>query len=124
MHVTRGRRAQRRARPAAGFHRPASLPAGTLAVGQRLVSAPYTPVVPTCSNCGEDNPARARFCMACAAALTVAGPQEVRKTVTVVFSDLKGSTSLGEALDAESLRDVMGRYFERMRAILDGHGAA
>jgi class 3 adenylate cyclase/tetratricopeptide (TPR) repeat protein len=62
--------------------------------------------------------------MACAAALTVAGPQEVRKTVTVVFSDLKGSTSLGEALDAESLRDVMGRYFERMRAILDGHGAA
>jgi class 3 adenylate cyclase len=62
--------------------------------------------------------------MACAAALTLTGSQEVRKTVTVVFSDLKGSTSLGEALDAESLRDVMGSYFERMRAILHSHGAA
>jgi class 3 adenylate cyclase len=62
--------------------------------------------------------------MACAAALTVAGSQEVRKTVTVIFSDLKGSTNLGEALDPESLRDVMGRYFERMRAILQSHGAA
>jgi len=62
--------------------------------------------------------------MACAAALTVAGSQEIRKTVTVIFSDLKGSTSLGEALDPESLRDVMGRYFERMRAILQSHGAA
>jgi class 3 adenylate cyclase/tetratricopeptide (TPR) repeat protein len=95
-----------------------------LAVSRVGVPAPYTPVVPICANCGEENPARARFCMTCAAALTVAGSQEVRKTVTVVFSDLKGSTSLGEALDAESLRDVMGRYFERMRAILHGHGAA
>jgi class 3 adenylate cyclase/tetratricopeptide (TPR) repeat protein len=62
--------------------------------------------------------------MACAAAITAVDAQEVRKTVTVVFSDLKGSTSLGEALDPESLRDVMGRYFERMRYVLHGHGAA
>jgi class 3 adenylate cyclase/tetratricopeptide (TPR) repeat protein len=62
--------------------------------------------------------------MACAAALIGVSSQEVRKLVTVVFSDLKGSTSLGETLDPESLRDVMGRYFERMSGILHGHGAA
>src|SRR6266542_2026636 len=48
--------------------------------------------------------------------------QEVRKTVTIVFSDLKGSTSLGESLDSESLREVMNRYFDAMRAVLERHG--
>jgi class 3 adenylate cyclase/tetratricopeptide (TPR) repeat protein len=62
--------------------------------------------------------------MACAAALIAVSSLEVRKLVTVVFSDLTGSTSLGETLDPESLRDVMGRYFERMSGILRGHGAA
>jgi len=42
--------------------------------------------------------------------------------VTIVFSDLKGSTSLGERLDQESLREVMGRYFEGMSAVLERHG--
>ena len=46
----------------------------------------------------------------------------MRKTVTIVFSDLKGSTSLGEALDSESLREVLTRYFEEMRAVLEEHG--
>ena len=48
--------------------------------------------------------------------------QEIRKTVTIVFSDLKGSTDLGERLDSESLREVMTRYFEAMRAELERHG--
>jgi class 3 adenylate cyclase/tetratricopeptide (TPR) repeat protein len=42
--------------------------------------------------------------------------------VTVVFSDLAGSTGLGERLDPESLTLVMGRYFERTRAVLERHG--
>src|SRR5207249_7561650 len=59
----------------------------------------------------------------CGAALTVPVPlPEVRKTVTIVFSDLKGSTSLGESIDAESLREVLGRYFDEMRSILERHG--
>jgi class 3 adenylate cyclase/tetratricopeptide (TPR) repeat protein len=48
--------------------------------------------------------------------------QEVRKTVTVVFSDLKDSTALGEGIDPESLREVMNRYFAEMRDILQRHG--
>jgi class 3 adenylate cyclase/tetratricopeptide (TPR) repeat protein len=51
------------------------------------------------------------------------GPtREVRKTVTVVFTDVTGSTSLGERLDPESLRRVMSRYFEEMQAVLERHG--
>jgi class 3 adenylate cyclase len=48
--------------------------------------------------------------------------QEVRKTVTVVFSDLKGSTNLGEALDSEALREMLARYFDEMCAVLERHG--
>ena len=46
----------------------------------------------------------------------------MRKTVTIVFSDLKGSTALGEQLDSESLREVMTRYFDEMKAVLESHG--
>jgi class 3 adenylate cyclase/tetratricopeptide (TPR) repeat protein len=45
----------------------------------------------------------------------------MRKTVTVVFSDVTGSTALGERLDPESLRRVMGRYFEEMKAVVERH---
>src|SRR4029078_8474799 len=41
---------------------------------------------------------------------------------TIVISDLKGSTSLGEALDSEALREVMTRYFDAMRGELERHG--
>jgi class 3 adenylate cyclase len=47
---------------------------------------------------------------------------ETRKTVTIVFSDVAGSTNLGERLDAEALRRVMERYFTEMRAVLERHG--
>ncbi len=76
-----------------------------------------------CAVCGEENPARARFCRNCGTPLaTTAGGRETRKVVTVVFSDLAGSTSLGERLDPESLGRVMARWFEAMRAVLEGHG--
>jgi class 3 adenylate cyclase/tetratricopeptide (TPR) repeat protein len=79
--------------------------------------------VQICPNCREENPARFRLCGFCGTALAVAVPvQEIRKTVTIVFSDLKGSTDLGERLDSESLREVMNRYFEAMRVELEAHG--
>jgi class 3 adenylate cyclase/tetratricopeptide (TPR) repeat protein len=77
-----------------------------------------------CPNCGEDNPERAKFCLECARSLKdqPAPPQEARKAVTIVFCDLVGSTSLGERLDSESLREVMDRYFTEMKAVLERHG--
>ena len=48
--------------------------------------------------------------------------REQRKTVTVLFCDVVGSTSLGESTDPEALRALLARYFERMKAIVERHG--
>ena len=48
--------------------------------------------------------------------------REQRKTVTVLFSDVSGSTALGERLDPESLRRVLARYFEVAREAVERHG--
>ena len=44
-----------------------------------------------------------------------------RKTVTILFYDVTGSTALGEALDPESLREVIRRYFTEMSAVIERH---
>ena len=56
-----------------------------------------------CPDCGAENPAGSRFCNACGAALSEPAVPvgEVRKTVTVSFCDVTGSTALGEKLDPE-----------------------
>jgi predicted ATPase/class 3 adenylate cyclase len=45
-----------------------------------------------------------------------------RRTVTVLFADVAGSTPLGERLDPETVRQVMSRYFESAREVLERHG--
>jgi class 3 adenylate cyclase/tetratricopeptide (TPR) repeat protein len=79
--------------------------------------------VKVCAGCGRENPADARFCNECGAALP-AGPglRQRRKTVTVVFCDVTGSTALGERLDPESFRQVMRRYFDVARRVIEHHG--
>jgi class 3 adenylate cyclase/tetratricopeptide (TPR) repeat protein len=46
----------------------------------------------------------------------------VRKTVTVLFCDLVGSTELGERLDPESLRTLLARWYETMRDAVERYG--
>src|SRR5919198_3208675 len=74
-----------------------------------------------CGQCGSENAEGARFCSACGAALAITAPS-VRKTVTVLFCDLVGSTALGDRADPEILREVMARYHAELRAILERHG--
>src|SRR5881398_582761 len=47
---------------------------------------------------------------------------EARKVVTVLFSDVVESTKLGGALDPESVRELMTRYFDAVRPIVERHG--
>ncbi len=77
-----------------------------------------------CRSCGAENRADARFCDVCGARLDgLAGPDSsVRKTVTVLFADVTGSTALGERSDPEAVRALMGRFFETARRIIEGHG--
>jgi class 3 adenylate cyclase/tetratricopeptide (TPR) repeat protein len=79
--------------------------------------------VATCASCGKDLPGEYPFCPFCGASLQDGeAPREVRKTVTVVFCDLTGSTALGAATDPEALRATMRGYYDEVRAILERHG--
>jgi class 3 adenylate cyclase/tetratricopeptide (TPR) repeat protein len=76
-----------------------------------------------CSQCGQENPDGFRFCGACGAALGEKPPaREVRKTVTVLFADVVGSTALGESSDPEAVRTLMAHWFDDARTILTRHG--
>src|SRR5579859_2430904 len=75
-----------------------------------------------CAACGHELGPAARFCEECGAPVTAAASDAQRKTVTVLFCDLTGSTALGESLDPEPLRALLARYFERMRGIVERHG--
>ena len=48
-------------------------------------------------------------------------PHETRKTVTIVFSDLVGSTALGEQIDPEALHEIKECYFNAMAAQIARH---
>lgn len=102
----------------------------------------------TCSACGSPEPADARFCRGCGSPLDVicegcgtrvpgdprfcpecgrtigraSGQGDERKLVTILFADVAGSTGLGEQLDPERLRAVLGAYFETMRGVIERNG--
>jgi class 3 adenylate cyclase/predicted ATPase len=81
--------------------------------------------MPVCPDCGQYNPDDARFCSACGAPLAAIGDsREQRKTVTVLFCDVTGSTALGESSDPEAFRSLLERYFERMSGIVETHGGS
>jgi class 3 adenylate cyclase/predicted ATPase len=48
--------------------------------------------------------------------------EDIQRFATVVTSDLKGSTALGERLDPETLREVLTLYFDEMQAVFRSHG--
>ncbi|WP_446665241.1 adenylate/guanylate cyclase domain-containing protein [Flexivirga sp. B27] len=67
----------------------------------------------TCARCGAELPGEARFCLSCGAAVAQGGLQApARKHVVILFCDIVGSTTLGEAADPESLRERLARYFD------------
>ncbi len=47
---------------------------------------------------------------------------DVRKTVTVLFTDIVDSSRLGRDLDSEAVRQLMRRYFEEMESVIGRHG--
>ena len=75
-----------------------------------------------CPRCGRENQHDARFCSWCAAALVEPEQREERKTVTVVFADLVGSTARAERLDPEDVRAILAPYHARLRHELERFG--
>src|SRR5437868_1105012 len=77
-----------------------------------------------CGACGQENPAIARFCLACAAPLaSVDGtPREERRVVSVIFVDLVGFTGHAETLDPEDVRAVLAPYHDAVRKEIESFG--
>jgi class 3 adenylate cyclase len=78
----------------------------------------------TCHACSTENPDLARFCMECGTPLDQAPAAAAgsRRVVTILFTDIVGSTELGERLDPETLRAVLTEYFATMKAAVERHG--
>jgi class 3 adenylate cyclase/tetratricopeptide (TPR) repeat protein len=76
-----------------------------------------------CPACDVESAEEFHFCPHCGAAFSNGSAQrELRKTVTVLFADVTGSTAIGERLDPESLRRLMLTYYEAMREVCERHG--
>src|SRR6266849_4903759 len=76
-----------------------------------------------CPQCGQENPEIAKFCLACGTPFTAAEPSaEERKLITVLFTDIVGSTAKAEQMDPEDVRARLAPYYERARAELERFG--
>ncbi len=75
-----------------------------------------------CATCLTELPAKAKFCPSCGERARREQGLTIRKTVTVLFCDLVGSTELSRALDPEPLRELMLRYFDLMSSCIERHG--
>ncbi|HEY7397941.1 MAG TPA: adenylate/guanylate cyclase domain-containing protein [Gaiellaceae bacterium] len=82
-----------------------------------------------CAACGVVNAPGARFCKGCGTPLTapadrgqVEAPVAERRLVTVLFADLVGFTTLSEDRDAEEVRELLSRYFEAARRLIELYG--
>ena len=105
--------------------------------GAKFCEECAAPLKRGCSSCGAELRPTARFCDECGAPTSGArsesnasgvhriGPTPIadtRKTVTIVFADLVGSTALHERLEPESARRFMESYYAAMRSAVEAQG--
>jgi class 3 adenylate cyclase/tetratricopeptide (TPR) repeat protein len=86
-------------------------------------------LVLVCAECGSANTPGVKFCGECGAVLAgdvpvvaATAPSAERKLVSVLFADLVGFTSLSEAKDAEDTRELLSRYFDASRRLIELYG--
>ncbi len=75
-----------------------------------------------CPQCGTRLPDDAVFCPNCGSDLRDRPSPQERKLVTILFADITGSTGLAEQLDPEHFREVIGAFFDAMRAQIESFG--
>jgi class 3 adenylate cyclase/tetratricopeptide (TPR) repeat protein len=122
--------------------------------GRRFCAGCGSPLAATCPSCGSPYEPDERFCGDCGSALPVGGaapgstpvtgaepstpasrpghtrgqpsPAAVaeRRFVSILFADLVGFTPFAEERDPEQVRDLLTRYFEATRTVIERHGGS
>ena len=84
----------------------------------------------TCPACGAAHEPGLRFCNDCGAplgetaapAVAPPAPTAERRVVSVLFADLVGFTTLSEGRDSEEVRELLSRYFDASRRLIELYG--
>ncbi len=94
-------------------------------------------VTPTCGSCGSSLLPGAKFCNECGAPQNTQTPTRIpvspetsaatspvasRRVTSVLFGDLVGFTTLSESRDHEETRELLSRYFEECRQVIERYG--
>src|SRR5215470_11474063 len=105
-------------------------------LGQRFCGSCGNALAAVCPSCGSTNPAGQRFCGECGTPLTAtaqapapvaaAPPVDAsiseRRLVSLLFADLVGFTSLSESREPEAVRELLSRYFDTCRRLVELYG--
>jgi class 3 adenylate cyclase/tetratricopeptide (TPR) repeat protein len=99
--------------------------------GQKYCGECGAPLTATCPACGSPNPPGHKFCGECGSPLAAPPPAapapapaagSERRLVSVLFADLVGFTTLSESRDAEEVRELLSRYFDACRRLIELYG--
>jgi class 3 adenylate cyclase/tetratricopeptide (TPR) repeat protein len=101
--------------------------------GAKFCHACGTALAAVCSGCGAPYAAGHAFCEECGTPLPgtrpaaapvaqPAAPVAERRLVSVLFADLVGFTTLSEGRDAEEVRELLSRYFDSCRRLIELYG--
>ena len=94
--------------------------------GRKFCSNCGAPLALACPACGAANDPDDRFCGECGAALEgeprPAPAEAERRLVSVLFGDLVGFTPLSEDQDPEAVRELLSRYFDTARRVIERYG--
>ncbi len=113
--------------------------------GKRFCADCGAPLTSVCPTCGSPAVPGARFCGDCGAPVAVIAPGShfagpgipappgvgadgsatavaERRVCSILFCDLVGFTSLSESRDPEQVRELLSRYFDESRTLIERYG--
>jgi class 3 adenylate cyclase/tetratricopeptide (TPR) repeat protein len=99
--------------------------------GQKFCGECGGALTASCASCGTQNPPGQKFCGECGAQLLEVpvvptadrdAPAAERRLVSVLFADLVGFTAASESRDAEETRELLSRYFDACRRLIELYG--
>ena len=99
-------------------------------LGRKFCGECGEPLTVACPTCSTENAPGVKFCGECGASLTAtpddtaetAQPVSERRLVSVLFADLVGHTSFSDGRDAEDVRELLSRYFDTARTVIERYG--